>query len=267
MIRLCPLRSGSQGNAVLVFTENTKLLIDCGISGKAVMSALDEIGIEPESLNAVLVTHEHIDHCRGIGILSRKLDIPIYANNGTWYGIETSPSLKLGKLREDNIKIFPTGKEFEIGDIGIKSFEIPHDANEPVGYSFRYGSEKVAVATDMGKIEESVYDEIKESSVILLESNYDLNMLDIGGYPISLKRRIKSDIGHLCNDMAGELASRLVRSGTKQIVLGHLSGENNHPSVAFQTVKSILESDGIVLDTDMRLSVASRTETGAVYSA
>lgn len=266
MIRLCPLRSGSQGNAVLIFTEKTKLLIDCGISGKAVISALNDIGIEPESLNAVLVTHEHIDHCKGIGILSRKLNIPIYANGGTWRGIESS-SLKLGKLSGDNIKVFPTGKEFEIGDIGIKSFEIPHDANEPVGYSFRYGSEKVAVATDMGTVEESVYNEIKESSVILLESNYDLNMLDIGGYPISLKRRIKSDIGHLCNDMAGSLASRLVKSGTSQIILGHLSGENNHPDVAFQTVKSILEGDGIILDNDMRLSVASRTETGAVYSA
>lgn len=266
MIKLCPLRSGSSGNAILAFTEKTKLLIDCGVSGKAVFSALDEIGINPSELDAILVTHEHIDHSKGVGVVSRKLDIPIYANSGTWAGMEYS-SVNLGKISEKNVKLIQTNSEFEIGDIAVKPFEIPHDAAEPVGYSLSFENKQIAIATDMGIIDKNVFNVIKGSSVVLLESNYDLNMLEIGDYPLQLKRRIKSKIGHLCNEDAGNFAVKLVNSGTENIVLGHLSNQNNYPELAFETVKGILEKNDITLNKDMRLSVANRSAVSEIYSA
>lgn len=266
MIKLCPLRSGSSGNAILAFTEKTKLLIDCGVSGKAVFGALDEIGITPSEIDAILVTHEHIDHSKGVGVVSRKLDIPIYANSGTWLGMECS-SVNLGKLSEKNVKVIKSNSEFEIGDIAIKPFEIPHDANEPVGYRLNSGNKQIAVATDMGRIDDSVYETIKGSSIVLLESNYDLNMLNIGDYPYHLKQRIKGKFGHLCNEDAGEFAVKLANTGTKNIVLGHLSNQNNYPELAFETVKSILEEYGIIPNADFGLSVAKRSAVSGVYSA
>ncbi len=235
-LKLWPLKSSSKGNATVIYNTNTKILVDCGISGKILEDCLERVGIDASELDAIVITHEHSDHTKGVGVISRKYKLPVYANIGTWKGMRGA----VGKIDEENIRIFETGESFYINDIEIKSFPTPHDAAESVGYVFRCGAESVAIATDMGKISEPVLDIIKGSNTVLLEANYDPLMLDAGRYPYELKRRIRSDIGHLCNDDSGELARALAESGTREIILGHLSEENNFPQIALATVKAAL---------------------------
>lgn len=259
-MELCSLRSGSTGNAILARTEKTKILIDCGISGKAAFSCLARLDIDPNEIAGVLVTHEHSDHTKGIGILARKLQIPIYANAETWKAMIGS----LGKIDDAWIKVFATGQEFEIGDIGVRPFAIPHDAAEPVGYCFDGNGTRAAVATDMGEIWEDVADTLSGCEKVLLESNHDVHMLETGSYPYLLKQRVKGQRGHLSNEQAGQLAVKLAQSGTRQILLGHLSRENNYPQLAYQTVKNELESDGIRVGKDIWLGVAQRDEISMI---
>ena len=245
-LMVCPLKSSSKGNATVIFSANTKILVDCGISGKVLEECLENVGILGEELNAIVVTHEHTDHTKGVGIISRKHGIPVYATCGTWQGMKTA----VGKIAEENVKVFATGDSFYINDIRVTSFPIPHDAAEPVGYTFCTGDAKVAVATDMGIITDSVFEAVKGSNTVLLEANYDPYMLDIGSYPYELKRRIRGELGHLCNDDSAELAKRLSQTGTKKIILGHLSEENNYPQTAFETVRAAVK------EFDVSLSVA-----------
>ncbi len=235
-LNLCPLRSSSKGNVAIVFNKNTKILVDCGISGKALEQCLCVAGVELDTIDAIVVTHEHSDHIKGVGIISRKFDIPIFANDGTWNAMRTS----LGKIKEENIRVFETGEEFYINDIGVSAYSISHDAAEPVGYTFFYKDEKVAVATDMGIVTENVLSALQGCHTALIEANYDLNMLEIGSYPYELKCRIKGECGHLANSDSGKLAKILAESGTKNIILGHLSEENNYPPIAFETVRECL---------------------------
>lgn len=262
-MELCSLRSGSTGNAILAGTEKTKILIDCGISGKAVLSSLAELAVNPGEISAILVTHEHSDHIKGVGILARKLEIPIYASPGTWKAMYR----ELGKIREEWIKVFDVNGQFEIGDIGVKPFPIPHDAAQPVGYSLFGDGQKVSVATDMGEVRDEVAAALAGSATVLLEANHDVHMLEAGGYPYPLKRRVKGSLGHLSNEQAGEMARRLLEGGTTQILLGHLSRENNYPELAFQTVKNILESCGATVGKDLLLNVASRDTVSEILCA
>lgn len=253
-MRLHSLKSGSKGNASLVYTSNTKILVDCGISGRAVKSAMDEIGIAPEEINGIVITHEHNDHIKGVGVMMRRYDIPVFANSATWAAIMQN---NLGKLNDKNIKIFEGAEPFSIGDIGVKPFKIPHDAAYPVGYCFDNGKSRAAVATDMGMLTEELFREIGGCSRVLIESNHDLSMLDVGPYPYPLKQRIKSDLGHLSNDDAAKAAEFLSRMGAKEIILGHLSEENNYPKLAYETVKLGLEKIGVCINGDVKLSVAT----------
>jgi len=262
-LQICSLRSGSKGNAVLVFTQNTKILVDCGISGKNVEACLSGIDINPCDLDAILVTHEHSDHTNAVGIMSRRYDLPIFANTATFIAMLD----KIGKVDDNNIKTFKNAETFEIGDIAINPFSIPHDAADPVGYSFFKGSNKVSLATDMGHLSNEVISNLQNSGTVLLEANHDLNMLSLCGYPAYLKKRIKSDFGHLSNDTAGKLAVLLAASGTRKILLGHLSDENNHPSLAFETVNEILQTHNINVGKDIILDVATRYETSRIYQA
>lgn len=261
-LNICPLRSGSTGNSVVVTDGDNIVLVDCGISGRTAEGCLAEVGIEPKEINALFVTHEHIDHIKGVGVLSRKHNIPIYANLGTWRAM----SGHIGKISEENIRILETEKPFNVGSIGVSTFATSHDAAESVGYVFENAENKISIATDLGEISKGILEAVSGSSVVLLEANYDLNMLEIGSYPYELKRRIKGKYGHLCNDEAGEFAVSLVKSGVKEIVLGHLSRENNHPQLAFQTVKNVLEKNGIILERDVRLHVALRDALGTSCS-
>lgn len=259
-LRLCPLKSSSKGNATIIFNNNTKILVDCGISGRLLCESLSRIGIDACDLDAVLITHEHSDHTKGVGVISRKYNLPVYANAATWNAMST----QIGAVSDEIKKGFTTGEEFYINDIKIKSFHTPHDAAESVGYVFEDDSCKVAVATDMGIVTDEVLSVISGSDIALIEANYDLNMLEIGSYPYELKRRIKSELGHLCNDDSGALAQILVENGTKEIILGHLSEDNNFPQLALKTVKNFL-SGAFRSQNPPLLSVVTRE--GAVISA
>ncbi|MDY6314435.1 MAG: MBL fold metallo-hydrolase [Clostridia bacterium] len=257
-MRLCSLYSGSSGNCIFVENGQTRLLVDCGVSGKKIEQALSSHGIDLKSINAVLVTHEHSDHVQSVGIIHRKSGADIYANEGTFRAFESS----IGRYNEASVKIFD-GK-FNIGDIEITPFSIPHDAADPVGYTFSDGIKKLSVCTDIGYVTDELSKNVMGSDVILLEANHDVEMLKSGPYPYPLKKRILSDKGHLSNEKAGVLCRELIKHGSKDIILGHLSMHNNHPDLAYVTVKSVLEEGGIKVS-DCRLSVASREFPGEIH--
>lgn len=261
MIKFCSLVSSSKGNAVLVSNGKTNILIDCGISKRRTADALAQAGVSPRDLDAILVTHEHNDHISGIGVMSRGYDIPVYANEKTWAAMERA----LGRVEEANKKLFRVGESFEINGVGVTSFAIPHDAACPVGYSLYTEGLKLSVATDMGHIDESVVDSICGSDIVLLEANHDLAMLQNGRYPAALKRRILGQFGHLSNDSSAQIAVRLLRSGTRAILLGHLSEENNLPDLAYAAVKGALTGAGARLERDIRLAVANRYELSGMF--
>lgn len=259
-MRLCSLYSGSSGNAIFVGTGKTKLLVEAGLSGKKIAEALCSIGESPSEISAVLVSHEHTDHIRGAGILSRRYDLPIYASEGTWKAMEHV----IGPVLECNKRIFSSYAPFEIGDITITPFPIPHDANEPVGYSFSSAGKKVTIATDIGHISMDLLRNFEDSDLLLLESNHDLEMLKMGPYPWPLKQRIASRHGHLSNDAAGEVVAYMAERGTKKFLLGHLSKENNFPELAYQTVYSVLCEKCVNIGSDITLDVALRDRTSKV---
>lgn len=260
MVKFCSLFSGSSGNALFIGTEKTKLLIDAGLSGKRILEALCSIGENPAELSAILISHEHIDHVRGAGILSRKQNIPIYANESTWCSMECG----LGPVKLENRVTFCTGKEFEIGDICIEPFSIPHDAAEPVGYSFFAQGKRITTATDIGHMNDDILSHIEGNDLLLLESNHDIEMLKMGPYPWHLKKRIMGDHGHLSNESCAEVIAYLAEKGGKRFILGHLSNENNFPELAYQTTLNALNEKKIAVGCDVTLEVASRDRVGSV---
>ncbi|MCK9218108.1 MAG: MBL fold metallo-hydrolase [Firmicutes bacterium] len=260
-VKLCSLASGSSGNSTFVINNNTGLLIDAGISYKSIFHSLKSIDICASKIKALLITHEHSDHIKCAGVVSRKLNIPIYANEKTWDAMSSS----LGKVNIDNIRIFETGTEFEIEDIKIKSFNIPHDAIEPVGFTLQTENVKIGVATDLGEFTEEVKENLEGSNFVLLESNHDVEMLRAGSYPYFLKRRILSEHGHLSNPAAGHAACELVDSGISDIMLGHLSKENNFPELAYETVKGIMREKEIKIGWDVNLNLAPRNNVSRLF--
>lgn len=258
-LHICSLRSSSKGNSTVVFSDKTKILIDCGISCKMAVSALCDIGISPDEIDAVFVTHEHSDHIKGINLFSKRFDVPVYANSATW----TSMREILSEVSEKNVCIIEE-EAVRIGDINVCAFPISHDAACPVGYTLVSGDEKVSVVTDTGVINKNIFNALCGSDKVLIEANHDLNLLSLGKYPEKLKRRIKSDIGHLCNEKAGEVALALLKGGTKKFMLGHLSQENNNIDLAYITVKSILSGCGAEEGLDFVLKMTYPERTGEV---
>jgi len=248
----CPLYSGSSGNSIFVSSEKTKLLIDAGLPGKSIESALNHIGHTAADVDGIFITHEHGDHVKGVGVLSRKYDIPIYTNEATWNAIRGS----IGKVKDHNIKIIE--ESVSINDMEIRSFGISHDAACPRGYSITDGNKKACVATDLGFFSQEVRRNIEDADIVLLECNHDIEMLKFGPYPYSLKRRILSDVGHLSNDDCGKAIVSITNSKFKNIILGHLSKTNNYPDLAYQTVLNILNDHSITLDKDISLGMAKR---------
>ena len=218
-LRFSPLFSGSSGNALYVGCNDAQILVDAGMSGTRVCTELARVGIDPRCLDAILVTHEHADHIKGIGILSRKYDLPVFATEGTWQAMYN----KIGPIADKNRILFEPEQDFFIGSIDVTPFSTPHDAAQSVGYTFELDGAKLAVATDLGCVRDGWLNHVLGSDAVLLESNYDPDMLKAGPYPYELKKRIMSRHGHLSNDDAGAVAVELVRSGTRQIILGHLS--------------------------------------------
>ena len=253
-LRFSPLFSGSSGNAIYVGCGDIHLLVDAGLSGTRIANELARIGVHPSQLTAILATHEHVDHIRGVGILSRKYNLPVYATEGTWEGMAE----KVGAVDACRRCMLVPEQDFYIGEMNITPFSTPHDANQPVGLSFECRGARFSIATDVGCIKRGWFGHVSGSDAVLLESNYDPDMLQAGSYPYALKHRILSNRGHLCNEDAGRCAAELVKGGARHIILGHLSKENNFPELARRCVEDALRAGGLVPDEDLRLDVASR---------
>lgn len=248
------LYSGSSGNSIFVSSEHAKVLIDAGMPGKSIEEALKTIGEKPEEIDAIFITHEHSDHIKGVGVLSRKYNIPVYANKLTWEGMHKT----VGNIKEHNIKFISAG--VSIKDMDVVNFDIPHDAAAPCGYSIISEGKKVCVATDLGYFSDEVKKNIIDADVVLLESNHDIEMLKFGPYPYVLKRRILSDIGHLSNEACGRAIIDIITSGEKRVILGHLSKTNNYPELAYATVTNILNENKVEIGKEIILSMADRSK-------
>lgn len=261
--KFCSIASGSSGNCYVIASEGCKILLDAGVSGKKITQGLNSVGIAPEEIEAIVVTHEHSDHTKGVGIFSRKYDTPIYANEATWQAMQGS----IGKVKEHNIKIFETGETFLLKDIDIKSYEIPHDAIEPVGFSFYKNNTQVSIATDLGYMTSTILEEIAHADFLVLEANHDIEMLKMGRYPWYLKKRILSEKGHLSNIDAGKALIDILQKNDKErdVLLAHLSHENNFPQMAYQTIKNILEEEKIYIGQHIKLYTALREEVSEIY--
>jgi len=239
IFQIAVLASSSSGNSTLVSTGRTRLLVDAGLSRKETFERLNAIGVEPESLTAILITHEHTDHITGLQTIAKKLDIPIYLSR------LTMPAIPWAEGFMPKIEAFAAGASFPIGDIDVTSFTIPHDAADPVGFSFRAEGVKISIATDLGYMPDSVRFHLRDSDVLLLESNHDLDMLKVGPYPWSIKQRIMGRMGHLSNEVACAFVRDDLGTRTSTLILGHLSAHNNHPAIVEQCARMALEGRGL----------------------
>ena len=223
MFNFCSLYSGSSGNSLFVESENTKLLVDAGVSSKKIEEALGNLEIDPTSIYGILITHEHSDHVQGLGTFAKKFNLPVFVNEKT---LDAMPKQK-EKISEKNIKLFNINEKFEIGDLKVKPFSIPHDAANPCGFNIFKDDKKISIATDIGHMTNGILKNLEDSIFIMLESNYDPEVLKYSKYPYQLKTRIAGPDGHLSNELAGKTISYLLNSGLKQAVLGHLSKQSN----------------------------------------
>jgi len=234
-MRMCSIASGSSGNCIYIGNEDTHLLVDTGISKKRIVAGLESLSLRGEDITGILITHEHSDHIQGLGVFTRKYKVPIYATKGTIQGIERMVSI--GKLPEGLITPICIDEPFTLGSIMVDPFAIPHDANEPAGYRLESNGKAVAVATDLGDYDEYIISKLQNLDALLIEANHDVHMLEVGAYPYPLKRRILSGNGHLSNETSGRLLCSILHKGLKNIVLGHLSKDNNYAKLAYETVK------------------------------
>ncbi|MFR4009238.1 MAG: MBL fold metallo-hydrolase [Christensenellales bacterium] len=254
-----PLFSGSSGNSIMIESAHTTLLVDAGMSAAAITKALKVHGKSPEEIDGILLTHEHTDHISGVNQLCKRYGLALYANANTYQGMEA----KMQDVPIGQARVFTTGEDFYVQDIAIHAFPIPHDAAEPVGYALYAAGAKVCVATDMGHMTKRILQELEGANALVLESNHDLELLKNGKYPQFLKRRILSNKGHLSNDMAAQAAVALAQTGTRQIILGHLSSENNREPIAERTVCEQLCAQGAVVGSDVCVHVAHKAEGSA----
>lgn len=262
-LEFCSLNSGSNGNATYVAAGNTRLLVDAGLSGRTIANALDSIGVLPETLSGILATHEHGDHIRGIGVLSRKYHLPVYANEATWQKMYRS----VGEIPAHLRRVFTTGESFFVGDLDVMPFAIPHDTVEPVAFRLYAGGKSVAVATDMGHVPKRVLRMLEGADLVLLEANHDETMLMHNPrYSDALKRRILSSKGHLSNANSAMTLMNLYASGVKRALLGHLSQDNNTPELAMQTVTHLLDREGLKVGRDILLEMAWRDRRSGFFT-
>lgn len=258
------IASGSSGNCLYAANDDTHILIDAGISKKRIEQGLKSFGTEGTDIDALLVTHEHMDHIQGIGVWSRKHHVPIYGTRGTLEEIWRTKSL--GKVDESLFHVIRPGETFQINDMTIHPFSIPHDARDPVSYQIETADARIGTVTDLGYFDEAIIDELKDCDLLYVEANYDLHMLEVGPYPYQLKRRIAGNYGHLCNEMSGQLVGRLLNERLQQVILGHLSKENNFPELALRAVQNELERDFSVTKEALHISVAPRDEARALIT-
>jgi phosphoribosyl 1,2-cyclic phosphodiesterase len=251
------LASGSSGNATLVSTGNTRILLDAGLSMKELRRRLALVGEDFFKLDAILITHEHSDHIGGLPVLARNKDLKaaIYL---TW---RTEPAVDWGECPPARLEKFQAGACFRIGDIDVASFSIPHDAADPVGFCFEAQGIRIGVATDLGYIPESVKFHLRRTDLLLLESNHDLDMLKVGPYPWSVKQRVMSRVGHLSNMVMSDYLTGDLDSTTQYLVLGHISEQNNHPELVRMIANEALERRGL----ETRLTLALQKTPTEVF--
>jgi phosphoribosyl 1,2-cyclic phosphodiesterase len=227
------LGSGSKGNCTIVFSSTTRLLIDAGLSCRETLRRMAAVDESRESLDAIVISHEHSDHVAGLRVLARKLDIPVYMTAATHQAYRREFRDRNGQaVKFNKLEFFDPGRPFHIGDIAITAFTVPHDAVDPVGFCFRSEGVKIAIVTDLGYLPVSVADHIRGCDGLMIESNHDLEMLRGGPYPWSVKQRVMSRVGHLSNDALADFFSNDYDGGAAFLVLAHLSEENNHPEIA-----------------------------------
>ncbi len=256
-MRFLSIASGSSGNCTYVGTERTHVLVDAGVSGKKIEEGLKKADLCSKDLDAVLVTHEHGDHIKSLGMLMRKYKIPIYTTGGTADALLRSGCL--GNIPEGLIHEIREDEPFEIEDLRVRAFTVPHDAAQPVGYRLESGNQSVGIVTDLGKYGKYIIDNLQKLDILLLEANHDVRMLQVGKYPYILKQRILGDRGHLSNEDAGKMLCSLLHDDLKAVFLGHLSKENNYAELAYETVCSeIAMGDNPYGARDFNISVADR---------
>lgn len=260
MTKFVTLSSGSSGNSVFIEHKGAKILIDCGYSGKRIQNLMEDIGEHPKDLDAIFLSHEHQDHVKGAGILSRRFDIPIFANKGTWMGFLPYA----GKLKEENIKLFKTNKFLNFKSMDILPISIFHDAKEPVGFVLYLDNKKITVLTDTGIVDENIAYQIKGSDVYYIEANHDLEALKRGPYTYNAKMRIMSKFGHLSNDQSAVCLADALEGKNESVFLSHLSETNNTPELSKITVDNYLRNCGLDTKRDIILEVASRNKPSRI---
>ena len=263
MLRMMSIASGSSGNCIYIGSDNTHILIDTGISRKRICEGLKKLELSIEDIDGVFLTHEHIDHVKGAGVIMRNDSLPFFGTAGTlrqmWY------NKSLGEMSKDLLNVIEKDKEICLGDLSIKAFHISHDASDPVAYTVSCGDKKVGTVTDLGFFDESIVENMSGCDAFLAEANHDINMLQVGPYPYALKQRILGNRGHLSNELSGKLVSELLHDNVKAIILGHLSKENNYDRLAFETVKQEIDmADNDYTSGDFNISVAGRDEASEI---
>lgn len=254
-LRFSVLASGSTGNAFYIETKKERLLVDAGLSGKQMDRLLSEIHVDPTTLTGILVTHEHSDHIKGLGIIARKYQLPIYANANTWDAMKDS----LGKLSVDQKFLFQTGEVKTFSDLDVESFGVSHDAVEPMFFTFQKDNKKVALVTDLGYVSERIKKTVEGADAYIFEANHDIGMLQMSRYPWNVKRRILGDSGHVSNEDSGLALADIIDNNTERVYLAHLSRDNNMKDLARMSVNNILEERGInldIYDTDPQIPTA-----------
>lgn len=243
-LRFSVLASGSTGNAFYIESDKERLLVDAGLSGKQMDHLFSEINIDPSTLTGILVTHEHSDHIKGLGIMARKYHLPIFANEKTWNAMERS----IGKIGLDQKFYFNMEQVKTFQDLDVESFGVSHDAAEPMFYTFHHEGKKVALVTDLGYVSERIKKTVEDADAYIFEANHDVGMLRMGRYPWNVKRRILGDSGHVSNEDCGLALTDIISNRTKRIYLAHLSLDNNMKDLARMSVDSVLQERGITLD-------------------
>lgn len=257
-MQLYSIASGSSGNCIYAGTEETGILIDAGISMKRIREGLEAQELSLEGIHAIFITHEHTDHISGLGPVLRKVPIPVYATRETIEAIWDKGGMK--GVSQELFHTVEPDRCFRFRDVEVIPVSISHDAANPVCYTLQAADRKIGVATDMGCYTSELVDHLKDCNSLLLEANHDINLLQVGSYPYSLKMRILGERGHLSNDASARLIQKLLHPGLRHIILGHLSKENNFPELAYQTVSYELEQNPIWSTMETELLVANRQE-------
>ncbi|MCE5347257.1 MAG: MBL fold metallo-hydrolase [Bacteroidales bacterium] len=253
-LNFCSLCSGSSGNCYYLGNEFHGILIDAGISATAIRKFLKNMDISMQTIMGVLITHNHIDHIRGLGVLSRKNSLPAFTTHKIWKSILTPQN----KITADCIREIPLQKKFHLAGFDIEAFPVCHDAPETIGFHICAGEKKITIATDLGHICQTAAPYIKAANLLVIESNYDEQMLVNGKYPQYLKARIQSDHGHLGNHQTSVFLADIISDNLSEICLAHLSKNNNTPEIALQTLEQTFSERGIILNGQQRISILNR---------